>query len=422
MMRTFIFQMLRQCGWARKTGARLLGAILALAMMGAGEARAQSVVNGGDVNVYVGVKTIGVSVTSNTPALGALMTRAFSLHGAFHLVQSGEAPDYVLHFDTNGGNDVTVTAEPKTLGGKAVHQDVTGANWRDAAYRAGDYAVQALTNLPGIFAGKLAFVSKRTGVREIYTSDLLGQEIFQRTNDRADSLNPHWSPDGTKILYTGYYRTGFMELDLLDLTRGQRRPFTFYKGVNTGGVYSPDGQHVAMILSSRDHVQLFVSDAEGSPGSMRALTTTTTSKSSPTWSPDGTVIALSSDPRGSPLLYQIPAAGGTMRTVPMADPLSIYCTEAAWNPRDPNSLVFTAAEGEGLQIALYDFKTHEAKWLALLGDSNMEPCWANDGRHVIYTSRTRSGLMRLAIVDTQTGHNAYLTSKDAFQAAYVYPR
>ena len=418
-MQRFILQTWGQRGLARKISAAWLGAVIALAVLNAGVARAQGVVNGGDVIVVGGPKTISVSVVSGNATLAALMTRAFQLHGAFHLVTSGETPEYELHFDLGGGSDVTASAEPKTQGGRALHQDIAGADWRDAAYRAGDYIVQGLTGLPGFFAGKLAFVSKRTGAREIYTSDMLGQVIFQRTNDKVDSLNPHWSPDGAKILYTGYYRTGFMELDLLDLAHGQRRAFANYKGVNTGGVYSPDGKRVAMILSSKDHVQLFVSDAEGSRASMRELTDTATSKSSPTWSPDGTVIALSSDPRGSPLLYQIPAAGGTMRTVPMADPLSTYCTEAAWNPRDPNWLVFTAAQGEGMQLVLYNFQTHEAKWLGT-GDS-MEPCWTNDGRHVIYTSRSKS-LMRLAIYDTQTGHNAFLTSKDALQAAFVYTK
>ena len=134
--------------------------------------------------VTPGVKTIGISVASNTPALGALMTRAFQLHGAFHLVAGGEAPDYVLHFDTNGGNDVTVSAEPRSSGGKPLHQDVTGTDWRDAAYQAGDYMVQQLTGLPGFFAGKLAFVSKRTGAAmEKFKKEFLPQKT-QKTQRR----------------------------------------------------------------------------------------------------------------------------------------------------------------------------------------------------------------------------------------------
>jgi TolB protein len=365
------------------------------------------------------VRTIDVSISGSTPALTALMTAAFNVHGAFHVVSAGEGAEYSLRFDSDGGNGVTVTATPKVLGGTPAQDTATGADWRDAAYRAGDYVVQKLTGLPGFFAGKLAFVSKRAGTQEIYTSDLLGQEVLKRTSDQSNSLNPHWSPDGTRILYTSYYRTGFMELTLLDVTDNSRRPFAYYQGMNTGGAFSPDGQHVAMILSSGSLQQLFVSDARGTRESMRRVTNTPSDKASPAWSPDGTMIALDCDPRGEPLLYTVPATGGTLRSI--STYISNYCSEPTWNPRDPNLLVFMAASGDGFQLALYNFQTREAKWLTTLGSSSLEPCWTNDGRHVIYTSRTGK-VDRLAILDTQTGHDAYLTSHDASQAAFVYPQ
>lgn len=421
MISVSLFSWLKERSPTGQAGARSLFAWLALAALLTGvlPAVAQDAASGyNPVQVGPGAaKVINVSVTGSTPEVTALMRRAFQLHGGFHVAGAGETAQYALRFDLSGANGVTVTADPKATGGTPIHQSFTGSDWRNAAYLAGDFVVQKLTGVPGFFAGRLAFVSHRTGAREIFTSDLLGQEIMQLTSDRSDSLNPHWSPDGAKILYTGYYRTGFMEIILIDIAGRQRRPFADYKGTNTGGVYSPDGSHVAMILSSGDHLELYVSDAEGH--SIRRLTQTTSVKASPTWSPDGSMIALSGDPRGYPLLYEIPAAGGTMTSIPTH--ISNNCYEASWNPRDPNLLVFTAARGNGLQIALYNFQTHEAKWLPTPGDS-LEPCWANDGRHIIYTSRQSNQQQQLAILDPVTGHNAYLTSKDAFQAAFVYPK
>jgi TolB protein len=408
--------------WSKRGRARHAAGLAMLAaglLAGAATAWAQEPSNSGTITVPGSVRTINVSISGSTPALTALMTTAFKLHGAFHVAQGSEAVDYALRFDSDGGSGVTVTATPKVLGGTPVQETATGADWREAAYRAGDDVVQKLTGLPGFFAGKLAFASKRTGALEIFTSDLLGQEVLQRTNDHSNSLNPHWSPDGMKILYTSFYRTGFMELTLINVVSNSRRPFAYYKGMNTGGAFSPDGQHVAMILSSGSLQQLFVSDAAGSRASMRRVTNTPSDKASPTWSPDGTLIALDCDPRGEPLLYTISAEGGTLH--PVSTYLSNYCSEAAWNPLDPSQLVFMAARGEGFQLALYNFKTHEADWLPTEGSSSLEPCWCNDGRHVIYTSRTKN-VDRLAIVDTQTGHNAYLTSRDAGQAAFAYPK
>jgi len=420
MISVSLFSSLKERAPAGQAGARgvLAGLALAALFLGAGPAMAQDAASGyNPVPVGPGAaKVINVSITGSTPELTALMRRAFQLHGEFHVAGAGEAAEYALRFDANGAG-VTVSADPKSVGGTPLHQSFTGADWRNAAYQAGDYVVQKLTGAPGFFAGRLAFVSRRSGSREIYDSDLLGQQISQLTNDHSDSLNPHWSPDGAKILYTGYYRTGFMEIFLIDLAGRQRRPFADYKGMNTGGAYSPDGSHVAMILSSGDHLELYVSDAQGH--SIRRLTETTSVKASPTWSPDGSMIALSGDPRGYPLLYEIPAAGGTMTSIPTY--ISNNCYEASWNPRDPNLLVFTAARGNGLQIALYNFQTREAKWLPTPGDS-LEPCWANDGRHIIYTSRQSNQQQQLAILDTVTGHNAYLTTKDAFQPAFVYPK
>jgi len=370
------------------------------------------------IQIVVGENSdaIPVTVTGSTPDLDALMKKAFSIHGAF--VNSPAKPDYSFKFDLTGANAVRVTVNSLKVGGvKVAPYDAAGATWREAAYRAGDYVVEKLTNNPGFFAGKLAFVSKRTGATEIWISDILGQEAANVTNDKADARYPHWSPDGAKIIYTGYYRTGFPDLVLVDLTTRppSRRSFESFSGTNTGGVFSPDGQHVAMTLSSSGNAELYVSDANGK--NIKRLTQTKGLEVSPTWSPDGTRIAVSSDPQGTPLLYEVSISGGAIANLPTQ---RNYSAEPSWNPRYKDLIAFMAASGSSFDLALYDARTRKAQWLTG-GAGGTEPCWTNDGRHLIFTKGS-GAQAQLWVLDTKTGRSAGLTTKGASQASFVYPQ
>jgi TolB protein len=370
-----------------------------------------------DINIVRagGGGSIPVSVTGSTPDLDGLMKKCFSLHGAFTLVGSGA--QYAIRFEAVGTTGVRVTVEPKIAGGiKVAPHEETGANWWDAAYRAGDDVVKDLTNLPGFFAGRLAFVSKRTGATEIYLSDLLGRQFTPLTADKADARYPHWSPDGTKIIYTGYYKTGFPDLVLIDLSglpAVKKRTFASFTGTNTGGVFSPDGRRVAMILSSSGNAELYTSDVDG-----RNIVRVTKSRgleSSPTWAPDGSRLAVSSDPDGKPLLYTVSAAAGSTLNAIRTN-VSNYCAEPSWNPRNDKQIAFMAAAGAGFEIEVFDFTTGKTTSFV----SGSQPCWTNDGRHLIYTTGTNPE--QLAVLDTKTGRSTTITTKGASQASFVYTK
>ncbi len=362
-------------------------------------------------------KAIAVEVESSQPQTRLLMTRAFNAHGAFTVVDSKGA--LVLRVEPSG-NGAVVTVETPVSKQVRFRQEVRGDNATDAVLRACDAAVEFVTQKPGFFAGQIAFVTDKGDTSEICVGNLFFQGVRQLTNDNNTSLSPHFSPDGRKITYTGYFQNGFPDLYVIEMGSFRRRSFASYKGTNTGGVFSPDGSRVAMILSSSGNAELYVADAEGR--NPRRLTTTIKAiEASPTWSPDGTRIAVSSDPQGSPQIYEIGANGGTLRRLPTG--LSGYCTEPTWNPRDPNVIAFTARTGGTFQIGVYDFKTGQAKFVTNSGDVS-EPCWTNDGRHLICTQRN-GRKQALVLVDTESGRRTALHSPqfgNASMATFYYPK
>jgi TolB protein len=375
--------------------------------------------DGGSIPVLYqnAVKRINLAVVSSSPAIAQLMQTAFSFHGAFDF-STAVPVQYVLHFEPAGAGRVSVAVESKTGGATIFSAEGSGATTAEAAYRAGDAVVEKLTQKPGFFAGKLAFVSQRTKYREIFESDLLGQEVTQLTNDHSTSDLPRFSPDGTKLLYTGYYRTGFPDIILYNLATHSRSTFAAYEGTNTGGAFSPDGQRVAMILSTNDGAtELFVVDASGKH-LVRLTRDSQSSKFSPTWSPDGQQIIFGADPRGSPLLYKISAAS-RLRPLPSALPtyISTYCADPAWNPRDANQVAFMEEQGTAYYIAVYDLAARKTK--VFPGAEGREPCWLNDGRHLVFTHRL-SGMDQLYVLDTETQRVKQLTHNGAAEASWVY--
>lgn len=365
----------------------------------------------GEVRVDVDANTIPVRITASSPELQSLADTAFNAHGRYKRVASGHA--YELKFTAVGATQVRV--DVIRAGATVASEAASGANARQALLRAADIAVQKTSglNLRGFFTARLAFVVQRGNKGEIYSSDLFLGETKQLTRDNALVLTPRWAPDGSRIIYTSYFRKGAPDIYLLDPATGRRDEFASFKGTNSGARFSPNGQQVAMTLSGQGNAEIWTSNAQG-----RNLVRRTRSdavKASPCWSPDGSRIVFAMEP--GPQLYVMSASGGAPQRLNVG---FSYAAEPDWSRANPNKIACTVRVGGRYQIAVYDMATGSGKVVSKANFDGIEPAWLADGRHLVYTARDRSTSV-LCILDTETGKSTPITPSgtSALQAAVL---
>lgn len=373
-----------------------------------GQSHIQAGVIDTDVNRF-NVPIYRVAITSADANTAALAKRAFNLHGSYKITPVNNA-QFVFNFTPEGANAVRVSITK----GTTFEQVCTGTNPTEALMKACDAAVLRTLRTPGFFAGTIAFSYSNNNWKnsEICISDIVFQNVRAITRDKSDSLMPHLSPNGNRIIYTGYCRSGFMDLLSIDLVSNSRKTFASFKGSNTGGSFSRDGSKIAMILTSSGNAEVWTANASGN--GFKKLTNTKATESSPSFSPDGSKIVFASDTMGGPQIYTMPANGGKMQRVNTC--MSGYCSEPVWNPRDPNKIAFTGAVGRGFQVAVYDFATRSSKWVTS-GENTSGAVWLNDGRHLICTKSTGNA-RKLYVVDTETKsqkplHTSFFNAKEA---------
>ncbi len=353
------------------------------------------VINIGDA-VREGEKSLSVSIESNHANTLTLARRAFELHGGYTLTSPQQAA-YTFKIDPVDDSSAMLFVLSGRPAQELYRRTIRGRDLQDATLRACDIAVEATSKTKGFFAGKLAFVRKQGSTAELYTSDLLFNKTKPLTADRAHVASPDWSPDGTKLLYTTYYKSGFPDIYMIDLVSGRRAPIATFGGTNSSPAFSPNGRRIAMSLSGKGSSDIYIADETGK--NLRPITQQKSIETSPSWSPDGRWIAIESDLPGKPQLYEIAANGGPMRRLPTN--ISGYCSEPSWNPVDKDLIAFTAAVGGGFQIVVYDKSARKSEILTSVSGSAVEPEWLNDGRHLIFTQK-HDGTKRLMILDTRT--------------------
>lgn len=391
-----------------------------------------------------------IAIESNVPKALQLANAAFRLHGSYRLVPITEAV-FIFRFNQKDISRIELSIESGRPAQIQFHQEIMGETFEAALLKACDLAVTKTIGLPGFFSGKIAFVKtvktdelKSTiplvhktsvglnhqarhnsphRVSEICISDLFFCKVLQLTHDNTYSVTPHWASDGTRILYTGYL-SGFPDLFAIDLKNGRRRPFAAYQGVNTGGVFHPSGNQVAMVLSSPGNPEIYVANGQGK-NPVRLTHSKQAIEASPTWSSDGKRLAYTSDRMGGPQIFMLDWDGkkGTSERR-LTFKVSGYCAEPHWNPTVGNLIVFTAAVSKTFQIALLDMITQKTCFLTNPPGDAVEPCWLNDGRHLIFTRR-QNGDERLCLMDILTGKETPLHGSESgslSQASFFYPK
>lgn len=342
-------------------------------------------------------KVISVSFDCNDPEYDKIGKIAFKIHGAYRLVSPKESEFMVqMAVLKDGSVGLRVLSE-----GTIVHESKKRLNDTYKSFlNLLDKAVEisgSQDDLVGFYSGQFAFVGNRGDAPELYVSDLFFNQIQQITFDKALLIRPKWSSDGRSLLFTSYYKSGFPDLFEMNLVTGKRNTIAAFKGTNSGGVYSPIGDKVAMTLSNDGNSDLYSLDLN--TRNLKRLAKTKALESSPSWSPDGKQIVFVSDSLGSPQLYIINSKGGTMNRIKTN--ISRYCTEPEWNPIDKNLIVYTASISGRFQIILHSLKTGESTQLTSVAGGALQASWMPDGRHIVFTERIK-GSTRLVLLDSIT--------------------
>jgi TolB protein len=293
-------------------------------------------------------------------------------------------------------NDVRDASRPPVIG-KVYRGVATDPQVRIFAHQFADEIISTLSaGLPGIASTQIAFVSNRTGNKEIWAMDYDGENQHELTSLRTISLTPRWSPDASRIAFTCYAppRAGAVstpQICMYSTLTNKLVTWPRFEGTNSSPAWSPDGSRIMFSSSMLGNPELFVIDSAG--GRPKRITFSPGASTSPTWNPKtGQQVAFVSDHGALPQLYVMDADGSNSTKIDLAD--KGYVIDPSWSPNG-QLLAFSWRRPSGnFDLYVMDIATHDLVELTRDVGRNERPSWAPDGRHLIFES-TRTGTRQI---------------------------
>ncbi|MBW2290363.1 MAG: PD40 domain-containing protein, partial [Deltaproteobacteria bacterium] len=284
---------------------------------------------------------------------------------------------------------------------KRYRQDV-GLDPTALARRIADDVVEAFIGVRGVSASEIAFVSDRTGSKEIYLMDADGSR--QRAVTANGSINnfPSWAPDGKSIAFTSYRHRN--QPNVFVSTRGRGKPQRLLTGLRREqsqyrAVFGPDGNSLAVVMSDGKPSELY--SVKMSTRKYKRLTNNRSIDVSPAWSPNGEQLAYVSDRTGSPQVYIMNADGSDSRRITFN---GSYNTAPTWSP-DGKWIAYETRIGGQFDIWLIDPGGRTNVPLVSHPRSDEAPSWAPNSRKLVFSS-TRRGRADIYVIYVGGGGKA----------------
>ncbi|HEX5823849.1 MAG TPA: hypothetical protein VFY18_05240 [Candidatus Limnocylindrales bacterium] len=251
--------------------------------------------------------------------------------------------------------------------------------------------------------GRIAFMADG----HVFTSAPDGSDRRQLTFGDGTELAPTFSPDGTKIAYRqflpGEPASDPQLADVVVADADGRHPRVLDRAAQalSNIAWSPDSAFVAYSRAvSPDHERSFVAPADGS-GPPHDLGASSDDSWGPTWSPDGTHLAMATL-RG---LFVVRRDG--------TDPVKLTHGSyveigqkgegAEWSP-DGRSILFSAGSPDGpTQVYLVGLDGAPERQISVDDWSANAASWSPDGSRIAYM-RSGDGSGPVAVITDATGH------------------
>lgn len=337
-----------------------------------------------------------------------LLGRALAFHGFISIISS---ESYNGNRDTNWekvGADFVVLASYETTESGIVleirfmdthdNRMVLGkryrAPWKNShklVLKFCDEVVLQLTGVRGISNSNIAFVSDVDGYKEVYVSDVLGENIRQITHHKSITVSPRFSPDGGRLAYTSYHR-GNPNLYITDLSQSKTtKAISWRKGLNVAPAWSPNGRRLLTTLSRDGNPDLYMMAPNGNI--IKRMTKSKGINVSPSWAPDGQRFAFVSDRSGRPQIYIRDMVTKQTKRLTYS---GVENTTPSWSPKG-DLIAYTGKEGGSHHIYVISPDGGGARQLTKYWGNYESPSWSPDANQIVF-SRTRNDRQQLCTI------------------------
>jgi len=284
---------------------------------------------------------------------------------------------------------------------------------QDMLFKFSDAVILELTGNPGISSSQIAFVSDRSGHKEVYLTDILGREERQVTRHKNLAVSPRFVPGGRFLTYTSYH-AGNQNLYITDLQQSQTtRPLSRRKGMNLAPAWSSDGDKMILTLSKDGNPDLFLMNRKGEV--LKQLTSRSGINVSPSYSPDNKMLAFVSDRSGRPQVYLMELNSGKAQRLTFKGSEN---AEPCWSPQG-DLIAYSSLIDGSYQIFTIAPEPGATPNQVTNGPGHHEsPSWSPDGKQILFSLRNGQGQKIHAILKNGSNQRQLFN----FPGNQTYPR
>jgi TolB protein len=287
--------------------------------------------------------------------------------------------------------DTGNSASPQVLG-KKYTDTASEESARMIAHRFADEIILRLGGgINGIAETKIYFISTRSGTKEVWVMDYDGQNQHAVTHLGAISISPRVSPDNSRLAFASLGREGWtIRMYSLLLNRYVAFPGGSEGGSNQSPAWSADGAKIAFSSSRTGNPEIWLADSSG--GNLHKLTAFKGPNVAPTFNPrTGAQIAWVSGRTGLPQIYTMDIDGSNVQRITDGG----YAVSPSWSPNG-ELLAFSwnrkygPGDPGGDDIHVIELASKNYLQITHESGSNDFPSWSPDNRHIVF-QRTIGG-------------------------------